>query len=73
MKLPAINLLHLSDLHFGYDGDSTARAQRELALDALVRELQSLEAAWRPQILVISGDLTWQGKPGGYTELRECG
>ena len=69
MKLPAINLLHLSDLHFGYDGDMTARAQRELALNALVRELQSLEAARQPQVLVISGDLTWQGRPGGYSEL----
>jgi hypothetical protein len=23
-----VNLLHLSDLHFGYDRDATARAQR---------------------------------------------
>ena len=66
-----INLLHLSDLHFGYDQDDTARAQRALALDALVKELSRLEAEWRPQILVISGDLTWQGKPAGYTELGE--
>ncbi len=66
-----INLLHLSDLHFGYDQDKTARAQRAGALDALVSELDGLEPTWRPEILVISGDLTWQGKPAGYTELSE--
>ncbi len=66
-----INLLHLSDLHFGYDRDATARAQRAQALDLLVTELGRLEAKWRPQILVISGDLTWQGRPTGYTELGE--
>jgi len=66
-----INLLHLSDLHFGYDHDATARAQRAQALDLLVTELGRLDAKWRPQILVISGDLTWQGLPAGYTELGE--
>ncbi len=64
-----INLLHLSDLHFGYDEDATARAQRASALDSLVRVLRGLEEAWRPDLLVISGDLTWQGKADGYTEL----
>jgi 3',5'-cyclic AMP phosphodiesterase CpdA len=64
-----INLLHLSDLHFGYDRDATARAQRAQALDLLVTELGRLDVLWRPQILVISGDLTWQGRPTGYIEL----
>ncbi len=66
-----INLLHLSDLHFGYDRDATARAQRAQALDLLVTELGRLDAKWHPQILVISGDLTWQGRPAGYIELGE--
>ena len=66
-----INVLHLSDLHFGYGEDATASAQRALALEGLVRELGGLESEWRPQILVISGDLTWQGKPAGYTKLGE--
>lgn len=66
-----VNLLHLSDLHFGYDLDATARAQRAGALDALVRELGKLKPDWKPHILVISGDLTWRGKPAGYAELAE--
>jgi len=66
-----INLLHLSDLHFGYDKDATAQAQRAEALDLLVGVLGKLNPDWRPHILVISGDLTWQGRPSGYTELAE--
>jgi formylglycine-generating enzyme required for sulfatase activity len=66
-----LNLLHLSDLHFGYDQDDTARAQRDQALDLLVRELDRLRGKWPLHILVISGDLTWQGKPAGYTKLGE--
>ena len=50
-----VNLLHLSDLHFGYDTDETARAQREAALDPLIQIVKNLDAAWKPQIIVISG------------------
>ena len=34
------NLLHLSDLHFGYDQDATARAQRTDSLDLDVYKRQ---------------------------------
>ena len=63
------NLLHLSDLHFGYDKDATARAQRSESLDLLVKVVADLAADWKPSILVISGDLTWQGRAAGYAEL----
>ena len=37
-------LLHLSDLHFGWDaGDAKAQAERTLALDALLELLPALE------------------------------
>ncbi len=65
------NLLHLSDLHFGYDQDDTAKAQRSESLDLLVKEIRKLKADWKPDILVISGDLTWQGRASGYPELAE--
>jgi formylglycine-generating enzyme required for sulfatase activity len=65
------NLLHLSDLHFGYDKDALARAQRAEALDLLVKTVRELAPDWIPRILVISGDLTWQGKPSGYPELAD--
>ncbi|MBI1791859.1 MAG: SUMF1/EgtB/PvdO family nonheme iron enzyme [Acidobacteria bacterium] len=66
-----INLLHLSDLHFGYDKDSSAQAERDEALDLLIRGLGELKPQWKPKILVISGDLTWKGKADGYTRLAE--
>ena len=64
-------MLHLSDLHFGYDKDATARLQRTESLDLLVKEVRKLTADWKPNILVISGDLTWQGKASGYAKLAE--
>src|SRR6266487_154799 len=64
-----IHLLHLSDLHFGYDRDKTAIAQRAGALDLLLKVLGGLERDWKPQVVVISGDLSWQGKVAGYAEL----
>lgn len=66
---PVVNLLHLSDLHFGYDRDATARRQRAEALDGLLDIVAGLDAASRPHLIAISGDLTYQGKPAGYTEL----
>lgn len=68
-----VNLLHLSDLHFGYDKDATAKAQRSESLDLLVKEVRKVGADWKPHILVISGNLTWQGKASGYGELAEWG
>jgi hypothetical protein len=65
------NILHLSDLHFGDDKDATARGLRTESLDLLVKELKNLDAAWKPDILAISGDLTWQGRASGYTELTK--
>src|SRR6266852_3039063 len=66
-----INLLHLSDLHFGYDRDKTASSQRAGALGLLLKTLRGLERDWKPQVIIISGDLSWQGKRAGYTELSE--
>jgi formylglycine-generating enzyme required for sulfatase activity len=66
-----INLLHLSDLHFGYDSDETARDQRGEALDGLLNVLGRLEPEWTPHIVVISGDLAWRGRASGYTELAD--
>ncbi len=63
----SINILHLSDLHFGYDRDTTAKQARSEVLNGLVKIAKDLQ----PQLLVISGDLTYQGKEQGYTELAD--
>ena len=61
-----LNLLHLSDLHFGCDRTGLAHRQREQALDLLIDALPKEPY----HALLISGDLTWQGKKEGYDELR---
>lgn len=65
-----INILHLSDLHFGDDHDQTATTQRHAALDSMLTILSKLEASERPNIVVISGDLSCKGKAQGYEDLK---
>ena len=67
--MPIVNLLHLSDLHFVEDKGGTARAERDSALDGLVDTLTHLELAWKPNLIAISGDLSFQGDPKGYEAL----
>lgn len=64
------NLLHLSDLHFGYDKDATAKAQRAEALDLLVKDVGRLKADLETARHCHSGDLTCQGKESGYIRTR---
>lgn len=65
-KLPVI--LHISDLHFGWDGGSAQGViRREVALGQLVRALQNLDPEWRPNLVCITGDLAGLGKPDNYT------
>ena len=64
--MATLNLLHLSDLHFGDDRTGVARAQRAQALDLLLQALPNQDY----HALVISGDLTCKGNPAGYIELR---
>ncbi|MFX3638895.1 MAG: tetratricopeptide repeat protein [Candidatus Pristimantibacillus sp.] len=65
-----VNILHISDLHFGMENvnQPTLNAQRKIALnsmlDALNRNKDSID------LIVISGDITWQGKKSGYDDAR---
>lgn len=74
MEVP-LNILHISDLHFGMESkaQSTLYAQRNIALNSMLDTLVN----WEHQIdlVVISGDITWQGKKSGYDEAHiwiEC-
>jgi predicted MPP superfamily phosphohydrolase len=70
-----INLLHLSDLHFGMEGDlkiaPTAIAQRKNALEPLITFVSGLDMEWRPQMIAISGDIGWRGGPSDYTDAKK--
>jgi len=69
-----INILHLSDLHFGIepspDIGPTAVAQRNNTLNSLLMELSCLEPEWQPRIVVVSGDIGWKGKKEDYEKAR---
>ncbi|MEN9867233.1 MAG: hypothetical protein RL748_2823, partial [Pseudomonadota bacterium] len=75
-----INLLHLTDLHFGWDGsDVTQAAQRKLCLDGLLTVLRGLPPHDKPDLVLISGDIAWRGTASDYvtaqawlTELAEA-
>ncbi|PQP85055.1 hypothetical protein C0Q44_11340 [Paenibacillus sp. PCH8] len=66
-----INILHLSDMHFGMDKDSTQVAQRKNALDELLKTIAQLSNNDKPHIIVVSGDLTWQGKKEGFLLAKD--
>lgn len=57
--------LHLSDLHFG-DENENARAKRKNTLDQLLLTLRELPVEWKPQSIVISGDIGWSGIKEDY-------
>lgn len=75
--MPKVTLLHLTDLHFGVEpsptGDraSTVLAQRRNTLDRLLTALAELEESWKPQVVVVSGDLGWAGRPADYQRAAE--
>jgi metallophosphoesterase superfamily enzyme len=66
MPVP-VNVLHLSDLHFGIEPDPkhspAALAQRKNTLDGLLKSLEKLDKNWRPTIIAISGDIGWKARP----------
>jgi len=70
-----INILHLSDLHFGIEPDPrhapTAIALRQNTLDALLKKLKRVDQSWRPDIVVISGDIGWKGRTDDYDQAQE--
>ncbi len=69
-----INILHLSDLHFGIEPSSeiapTAIAQRKNTLYDLLKKLSDIEAEWSPGVVVISGDIGWKGKKEDYGDAK---
>lgn len=70
-----INILHISDLHFGAESTSkitsTAIAKRNNTLKPLLDSLGNLEQEWRPDIVVISGDIGWRGAQTDYELAKD--
>ncbi len=70
-----VNILHLSDLHFGMEPTekipSTAVDQRNLTLAGLTNTLTELDAEWRPHLVAISGDIGWKGIKDDYDKALD--
>ena len=62
-----MRLLHLSDLHFGYDADETAKGQRELLLNSLLERVELRDV----EVVMVTGDVAWQCREEGYREAGE--
>ncbi len=64
-------ILHISDLHFGWEGnDPNGKAERKVCLDSLLNEISKLEEPWKPSIICLSGDLGWSSASSDYTEAK---
>ncbi len=61
-------VLHLTDLHFGWDGSTSDRDARKLALGRIKDTILKLEVDWRPTIICISGDVGWRGIASDYED-----
>jgi hypothetical protein len=70
-QVDPITILHLSDLHFGWDGDVRGRTDRDLALKGLLRQLRKIEPEWKPEIVCITGDIGWKGQASDYAEAEK--
>ena len=63
-------ILHLSDLHFGYDSSEQQQSDRKLVLDHLGATITSLDLDWRPDIVCVSGDIGYRGHRSDYVEAK---
>lgn len=75
MMTRPVNLLHLSDLHFGMEPTqktpSIAVDQRNLTLRTLIKTLKMLPQQWRPQVVAVTGDIGWKGGAEDYRKAKE--
>ncbi len=66
-----IVILHLSDLHFDGNEDCQNSIDRRGVFNALINEIKSLDEEWRPNVVCITGDISYQNKQSGYEESIE--
>jgi len=60
-----MNIIHLSDVHFGNQDSTFVNESIKKPLIDLLNEIES------PTVLVISGDVTFQGSTRGFAEAEE--
>lgn len=74
-----VNILHLSDLHFGiekadkkiYKVDVDRQARTLKSLINTLKDDTKVPPNWKPDVVVISGDIGWTGNHEEYDKFRE--
>jgi predicted MPP superfamily phosphohydrolase len=67
----SIKILHLSDLHFGWDENQSQKDNRQIALYNLIEKLENLDVSWKPNCVCITGDIGWRGSVKDYEEATK--
>lgn len=65
-----MRILHLSDVHYGVA--SNADPNRKIVFDCLLETLKSLRKEADPDLLCITGDLVFSGKPEEFAAFKEA-
>lgn len=74
-----VNILHLSDLHYGIEQDATRaenrrRFRQNQIFKKLIETLKNddiVPVNWKPDVIVISGDIAWRGNSEEYTTFND--
>lgn len=70
-----MNILHLSDIHFGRNyqryGIPSSFDKHNQILDELLDMLKNLSDDMKPEHIVFTGDIAWYGKRDEYSEAAE--
>ena len=68
-----MNILHLSDMHFGrdqYDIDEPFSKKKEI-LDKLILKLTELDLQFKPDLVLVTGDIAWHGLKREFDEAYD--
>ncbi len=69
-----VNILHLSDLHFGFEKAKKyeyGSSDRSELFSELIKTLRDdIPEEWKPDIIVISGDIAWCGDGDEYKQYE---
>lgn len=70
-----MNILHLSDIHFGRNypeyGIKDAFDKKGKILDELISCIANIEDDYKPEHIVVTGDIAWRGKKKDFDEAFE--
>lgn len=65
-----VNIMHLSDIHCGEMNRPSYIRNRKDAIEAFHRDFCKIPDEWRPDIIVVTGDLGWSGNEEDYAEFK---